>query len=146
MHYIRSEMMSKSSDKSTCRIFNLKKVLIAKILTQDFETFKAAIRAPGIGKLTMLKQVQDAAKKKFKKIVFDECGNVRHYVNDTLHSVGMAAVYRKNGAVEWYCNGKLHREGGPAVITGDMKLWYINGVLQREEHNLGFINMRDILN
>ena len=39
----------------------------------------------------------------------------------------------KYGDKRWYVNGKLHREGGPAVefVNGD-KQWYTNGKLHRE--------------
>jgi len=42
---------------------------------------------------------------------------------------------------EWYLNGKLHREDGPAVTNSDgYKVWYLNGKRHREdgpaiEHN-----------
>ena len=38
------------------------------------------------------------------------------------------------GDKEWYLNGNLHREDGPAVeyISGT-KYWYINGLLHRED-------------
>jgi antitoxin component YwqK of YwqJK toxin-antitoxin module len=40
----------------------------------------------------------------------------------------------KNGAQEWYLDGKLHREDGPAIIlTTGTKEWYKNGELHRED-------------
>jgi len=38
------------------------------------------------------------------------------------------ANYRASGTKEWYLNGKLHRESGPARIweNGDHE-WYLNG-------------------
>ena len=40
-----------------------------------------------------------------------------------------------DGAKEWYQNGKLHREDGPAVewSGGGTKFWYQNGKLHRED-------------
>jgi hypothetical protein len=39
-----------------------------------------------------------------------------------------------NGTKEWYLNGKLHREDGPAVEYSDgTKYWYLNGKLHRED-------------
>ena len=39
-----------------------------------------------------------------------------------------------NGTKEWYLNGKLHREDGPAVeCTVGTKSWYLNGKLHRED-------------
>ena len=39
-----------------------------------------------------------------------------------------------HGSKEWYLNGKLHREDGPAIegVCGD-KHWYLNGKLHRED-------------
>ena len=39
-----------------------------------------------------------------------------------------------NGDKEWYLNGKLHREDGPAYegASGN-KSWYLNGKLHRED-------------
>ena len=39
-----------------------------------------------------------------------------------------------NGAKQWWLNGKLHREDGPAIEhpNGD-KIWYLNGVRHRED-------------
>jgi hypothetical protein len=39
-----------------------------------------------------------------------------------------------NGDKEWFLNGKLHREDGPAVEwTNGSKSWYLNGNLHRED-------------
>ena len=38
------------------------------------------------------------------------------------------------GSKEWYLNGKLHREDGPAIEDADgSKFWFINGKLHRED-------------
>ena len=43
-------------------------------------------------------------------------------------------LINKNGDKHWYLNGKLHREGGPAVEYIDgTKCWYLNGKLHRED-------------
>ena len=42
-----------------------------------------------------------------------------------------------NGTKEWYLNGKLHREDGPAIefVNGGL-MWYLNGkYLSEEEFN-----------
>lgn len=43
-------------------------------------------------------------------------------------------IVRPNGDQEWYHNGLLHREDGPAVVTeeGD-QLWYRHGLLHRDQ-------------
>jgi len=39
-----------------------------------------------------------------------------------------------NGAKEWYLNGKLHREDGPAVeLASGNKAWFLNDKLHRED-------------
>ena len=39
-----------------------------------------------------------------------------------------------NGSKNWYINGKLHREDGPAIEAPDgYKAWYINDNLHRED-------------
>ena len=39
-----------------------------------------------------------------------------------------------NGTKEWYLNGKLHREDGPAIeYTSGTKKWLRNGRLHRED-------------
>jgi len=38
-----------------------------------------------------------------------------------------------NTRQEWFLNGVLHREDGPAVIWADgTKFWYLNGELQQQ--------------
>ena len=44
-----------------------------------------------------------------------------------------ACTERADGTKEWWVNGKLHREDGPAVERADgSKAWWINGELHRE--------------
>jgi len=39
-----------------------------------------------------------------------------------------------NGTKYWYLNGKLHREGGPAIeYPNGGKYWYLKGKLHRED-------------
>ena len=40
----------------------------------------------------------------------------------------------ENGTKEWYLNGKLHREDGPAIeYPSGNKLWWLNHVKYTEE-------------
>ena len=40
----------------------------------------------------------------------------------------------KNGNTEWWLNGELHREDGPAVECSDgTKSWYLHGKRHRED-------------
>ena len=60
--------------------------------------------------------------------------NKEWYLNGKLHREDGPAVEYTNGDNYWYLNGKLHREDGPAVeyING-YKEWYLNGVKYSEE-------------
>jgi len=43
-------------------------------------------------------------------------------------------ITSSNGDKEWYLDGKLHREDGPAVERANgHKEWYLNGYLHRED-------------
>ena len=43
-------------------------------------------------------------------------------------------VYPRRGYKNWYLNGKLHREDGPAFEDVDgRKAWYLNGERHRED-------------
>jgi len=55
------------------------------------------------------------------------------YLNGRLHREDGPAIEFPNGSKEWYLNGKRHREDGPAMEfpNGD-KFWYLNGKLHRE--------------
>lgn len=57
-----------------------------------------------------------------------------------LHSVDGPALEKPSGRLEWYIDGKLHRDGGPAVFSGLVEWhgeetsyegWYRDGVLHR---------------
>lgn len=87
-------------------------------------------------------------------IVKTDEGHVYHYEKGILHRPiedGPAVIY-PSGRKEWYVNGelvhllsasgdqefykqgRLHREDGPAVIcANDTKKWYIDGKLHRED-------------
>lgn len=55
------------------------------------------------------------------------------YKNGNLHRDNGPAVEFANGYKEWYKNGKLHREDGSAIEYSDgRKYWYINGKLHRD--------------
>ena len=43
-------------------------------------------------------------------------------------------IVYENGTKEWYLNGKLHREDGPAIeYPSGNKLWWLNHVKYTEE-------------
>ena len=56
------------------------------------------------------------------------------YINGKLHREDGPAIERSNGFNSWYINGKLHREDGPAIEQSNgYNSWYINGKLHRED-------------
>ena len=63
----------------------------------------------------------------------NQWGDKRWYKNGELHRDGGPAVVRGN-IEEWYQNGLLHRDGGPAVeIKNGTKYWYQHGKLHRDD-------------
>jgi hypothetical protein len=61
-------------------------------------------------------------------------GDKEWYLNGDLHREDGPAVEKANGTKEWWLNGNLHREDGPAFerVSGH-KLWYLNGKIHRED-------------
>ena len=54
------------------------------------------------------------------------------YVEGKLHREDGPAVECSNGHKEWYVEGKLHREDGPAAECSDgSKAWYVEDKLHR---------------
>lgn len=50
-----------------------------------------------------------------------------------LHRVDGPAILWPDGQGEWYLNGLLHRDGGPAVSDGHGDTWYHNGEVHRDD-------------
>ena len=61
-------------------------------------------------------------------VTVDDNGTKEWYSNGQLHREDGPAIERANGSKAWYINGKLHRKDGPAIeyVNGD-KSWYLNG-------------------
>jgi hypothetical protein len=113
-------------------IFDLPIEIISLIVTNDFETYRAAILAPGIGPLTCHQYVQMMARDKFITVV-EEKYAICYYVGGILHRTdGPAIINKEYDAHYWYQNGLLHRNGGPAIIAIGNKQWYQNGLLHRK--------------
>ena len=65
--------------------------------------------------------------KTYEVKVFND-GYKNWYLNGKLHREDGPAIEYTNGDKHWYLNGKLHREDGPAVEYSDgYKEWYLNG-------------------
>lgn len=61
-------------------------------------------------------------------------GRVEWFQNGKLHREDGPAVEHDDGQEWWYLNGELHREGGPAIYwEGVIHEWYIRGKLHRED-------------
>lgn len=60
-------------------------------------------------------------------------GDKHYYFNGKLHREGGPAIERADGHKEYYLDGKLHRKDGPAIVCVDgAKYYYLNGRLHRE--------------
>ena len=55
-------------------------------------------------------------------------GTKEWWLNGKLHREDGPAVEGADGSKEWYLNGKRHREDGPAIEWDDgSKSWWLNG-------------------
>lgn len=68
-----------------------------------------------------------------KRVIIDNEGTVKWFLNNELHRKGGPAIDCLNGSKFWYLNGLLHREDGPAMefSTGN-KAWWLNGIKYTE--------------
>ena len=58
--------------------------------------------------------------------VFDD--RTEWFLNGELHRENGPAVEYADGTTHWYKNGKLHREDGPAMeLSNGDKYWYLEG-------------------
>jgi len=61
-------------------------------------------------------------------------GNKEWFLNGNLHREDGPAIELSNGDKHWYLMGKRHREDGPAIeYASGYKEWYLNGNLHRED-------------
>ena len=59
--------------------------------------------------------------------VVDEYGNMEWFLNGELHREDGPAVEYANGDKVWYLMGKYHREDGPAIEKANgYKEWWLN--------------------
>ena len=78
--------------------------------------------------------IYEAYKGGFTGVKTDKNGTKEWYVNGKLHREDGPAIERANGYKEWWVNGQLHREDGPAVEWANgTKSWYVNGKFIRKE-------------
>ena len=74
-------------------------------------------------------------------LIIDVDGNKEWYLNGELHREDGPAVIYTDGHKEWYLHGNKHRENGPAVEwIGGSKEWYIHG----KKINYQFTSLQDL--
>lgn len=54
-------------------------------------------------------------------------GVTEHRLNGKLHRLDGPAVERPGGDFEWFAEGQRHCLTGPALKSGDMELYFIDG-------------------
>ena len=70
---------------------------------------------------------------KYTVKVYDD-GYKEWWLNGKLHREDGPAIEDSDGNKYWYLNGQLHREDGPAIEDSDgSKSWYKHGNLHRED-------------
>lgn len=70
--------------------------------------------------------------KEYTVKVYDD-GTKEWYLNGKLHREDGPAIEWANDDKSWYLNDKLHREDGPAFEYNGAKEWWLNGKLHRED-------------
>jgi hypothetical protein len=56
------------------------------------------------------------------------CGDKEWWLNGKLHRENGPAIEFASGYKEWWLNGELHREDGPAILgTYGAKQWWYHG-------------------
>ena len=60
--------------------------------------------------------------------------SIEWYLNGKLHREDGPAIEWADGGKEWFLHGKRHREDGPAIEWADGgKFWFLNGIRYSEE-------------
>ena len=64
----------------------------------------------------------------------DEYGTKEWFIEGKLHREDGPAIEWNDGDKKWYKEGKFHREDGPAIECADgSEEWYLEGKLHRED-------------
>jgi len=69
----------------------------------------------------------------FGAITGKEMTVVRKLTPEERCAAWTGVLVRKDGAQLWYRNGQLHREDGPAAVSGVYRAWHRNGQLHRDD-------------
>lgn len=77
---------------------------------------------------------------KVYEVRVSESGRKEWWLNGTLHREDGPAIELADGSTEWYFNGKVHREDGPAIERQNgSKSWWRSGKLHREDGPAGVL-------
>ena len=70
--------------------------------------------------------------KEYTVKVYDD-GTKEWYLNGNIHREDGPAIEWAGGSKEWWLNNNRHREDGPAVeLASGIKYWYLNGEYHTE--------------
>jgi len=68
------------------------------------------------------------------KVKVSDNGDKEWFLNGKLHREDGPACEWASGSKEWFLNGKAHREDGPACeYAYGTKYWFLNGKFHRED-------------
>ena len=64
----------------------------------------------------------------------DYFGNKEWFQDGKLHRDDGPAIEWTDGSLWWHQNGELHRDDGPAMVNADgTKEWFLNGIQYTQE-------------
>jgi hypothetical protein len=66
------------------------------------------------------------------KHVIENDGTQQWYQNGQLHREDGPAIILADGGERWYLNGQLHRTSGPSLTDDEVTAWYYHGLMHRE--------------
>src|ERR1035437_1361573 len=82
-------------------------------------TYRKDGQATALERLERYEGAQRSADSHGEAVAAFADGGQEWYKRGKLHREGGPAVVRANGDEAWYAEGRLHREGGPAVTRED---------------------------
>jgi hypothetical protein len=86
-----------------------------------------------------------ACGKFIQEVKVDIYGNKEYYWNGQLHREDGPAVEYINGTKKWYRHGQLHREDSPAIEWGGgHKHWYLQGKQYAEEEYWRLVKLKTL--
>ncbi len=94
-----------------------------------------SVAYPPFGSYTLTDAGRADAFRAFGRLEITQIGTKRWYLNGRLHRDGEPAIECSSGTTEWYHRGQRHRDGGPAIENSDgSKWWFQHGELIRMEY------------